>query len=128
MRANSPAFTHSATPGVLRMHRDGSKNRHHLTNLAPRIESLESRTMLSVSATPSVMVYKGADGITPTASASVVGLKVSQVRNAYGLNLVGDGSGQTIAIVDAYDDPNVAADLHNFDLAMGLSDPSLTVV
>ena len=42
-----------------------------------------------------------------------------QVRNAYGLNQVnfgsttGNGAGQTIAIIDAYDDPNIASDLHN---------------
>jgi subtilase family serine protease len=111
------------------MRREGTNRRRNIQpKCISQIESLESRTFLSVSATPSVMVYKGADGITPAASASIVGLKASQVRNAYGLNLVGDGSGQTIAIVDAYDDPNVAADLHAFDLAMGLSDPNLTVV
>ena len=111
--------------------RDGSMSKQvSLLNHGPQIEALESRTMLSVAptATPDVMVYKGADNVTPAASASIVGLKVSQVRNAYGLNLVGDGTGQTIAIVDAYDDPNIVSDLHNFDLAMGLSDPTLTVV
>ena len=55
----------------------------------------------------------------------------AQLHGAYGLGQYGassitfngvqaDGSGQTIAIVDAYDDPNAASDLHNFDLAMGL--------
>ena len=34
-----------------------------------------------------------------------------------------DGSGQTIAIIDAYDDPNAAADLHHFDVNFGLPDP-----
>ena len=110
------------------MRREGTNRRR---NIQPKfdlqIESLEARVFLSVSATPTVMVYKGANGLTPAASASVVGLKASQVRTAYGLNLVGDGSGQTIAIVDAYDDPNVASDLHNFDLSMGLSDPNLTI-
>jgi hypothetical protein len=45
-----------------------------------------------------------------------------QMRHAYGVdqitlsgNIVGDGSGQTIAIVDAYDDPNIFADLDTFD-------------
>src|SRR5207237_1022841 len=35
----------------------------------------------------------------------------------------GDGSGQTIAIVDAYNDPNIWADLQVFDKAMGIADP-----
>jgi subtilase family serine protease len=57
------------------------------------------------------------------------GLTPTQVRQAYGFNQVtfsnskaaADGSGQTIAIVDAYDDPNIAADLTSFDATMGLS-------
>ena len=40
----------------------------------------------------------------------------------------GDGSGQTIAIVDAYDDPNIAADLKVFDKQFGLPDPKFTKV
>src|SRR5205823_7091997 len=39
-----------------------------------------------------------------------------------------DGSGTTIAIVDAYDDPNIANDLHQFDVKFGLPDPVFTKV
>lgn len=50
----------------------------------------------------------------------------AQIRHAYGVDqLPYDGAGQTIAIVDAYDDPNIASDLHAFDVAMGLPDPVL---
>src|SRR4051794_14878396 len=49
----------------------------------------------------------------------------AQVRHAYGFDQVAlDGGGQTIAIVDAYDDPNIAADLHHFDVQFGLADPT----
>jgi hypothetical protein len=66
------------------------------------------------------------------------GLVPSQVRAAYGVNqievgsVVGNGAGQTIAIVDAFDDPNLlsstnskfdTSDLHQFDLEFGLPDP-----
>jgi hypothetical protein len=59
------------------------------------------------------------------------GLVPSQVRQAYGLNQVsfqggtikGDGSGQTIAIVTANDDPTIGSDLKQFDLRFGLADP-----
>jgi subtilase family serine protease len=34
-----------------------------------------------------------------------------------------DGGGQTIAIVDAYDNPNIGSDLATFDRAFGLPDP-----
>jgi sugar lactone lactonase YvrE len=73
------------------------------------------------------------------ASSPVVGsLTPQQIRGAYGINsiklgsLLGDGSGQTIAIVDAYDDPALvstssanfaSSDLHRFDLQFGLPDP-----
>src|SRR5262249_55449928 len=40
----------------------------------------------------------------------------------------GDGRNTTIAIVDAYADPNIANDLHQFDVQFGLADPVLTVV
>src|SRR5581483_7133596 len=39
-----------------------------------------------------------------------------------------DGRGTTIAIVDAFDDPNIANDLHQFDLRFGLPDPVFTKV
>ena len=52
------------------------------------------------------------------------------MRNAYGVGsivlpnvLSADGSGQTIAIVDAYDNPNAFADLQKFDQQFGLADP-----
>jgi uncharacterized repeat protein (TIGR03803 family) len=65
----------------------------------------------------------------PFSTSGPAGLTPAQVRHAYGIDQVtfgsvtGDGTGQTIAIVDAYDDPTASADLHNFDLAFGLPDP-----
>ena len=60
-------------------------------------------------------------------------LSPQQIRAAYGIDFISqDGHGQTIAIIDAYDDPdlvsssNAAAyatsDLHNFDAYYGLPD------
>lgn len=49
----------------------------------------------------------------------------SLMRTAYNVPASLDGTGQTIAIVDAYGNPTVASDLHNFDIAMGLPDPTL---
>jgi hypothetical protein len=67
------------------------------------------------------------------------GYNVAQVTHAYGLDAItftsasghpiaGDGSGKTIALIEAYDDPNIASDLHVFDQANGLPDPTLSVV
>jgi hypothetical protein len=67
-------------------------------------------------------------------TAGPTGYTPAQVRHGYGFDQVffngaaGDGGGQTIAIVDAYDDPNIAWDLHQFDLTYGLPDPYLTRV
>ncbi|HEV3437152.1 MAG TPA: choice-of-anchor Q domain-containing protein, partial [Gemmata sp.] len=67
-----------------------------------------------------------------------VGYTPDQLRTAYGIDsvmfgsVVGDGTGQTIAIVDAYDDPafvnstdsNFAnSDLAQFDVQLGIPDP-----
>lgn len=53
----------------------------------------------------------------------------AQIRMAYGLNSLPaaddgnplDGTGQTIAIVDLYNDPGIYADLDNFDSQFGLT-------
>jgi subtilase family serine protease len=51
----------------------------------------------------------------------------AQFENAYdlaGLHAAGiDGSGQTIAIVDSFGSPTIAADLHQFDQTFGVSNP-----
>lgn len=49
-------------------------------------------------------------------------LTPSQVVHAYGFNLIPyQGQGQTIAIIDAYDDPNIQNDLNVFDSTFGLA-------
>ncbi len=67
------------------------------------------------------------------------GLTVAQLTHAYGLESIafptasgtpvaGDGSGETIALIEAYHDPTLGSDLHAFDQANNLPDPSLSVV
>jgi hypothetical protein len=49
------------------------------------------------------------------------GYSPAQMRHAYGFDqLANDGTGQTIAIVDAYDDPNITSDLNTFSSQFGL--------
>ena len=90
------------------------------------IELLEDRRLLSASpiiAQPNLTVLANASG------GSILGYTPAQIRAAYGFTGVsGNGSGQTIAIIDAYNDPNIAADLHTFNTQFGLSDPNLSVV
>jgi subtilase family serine protease len=97
------------------------------------VEPLESRALLSaaglnaLTARPQIAWAKAIAGqgyLTP-----------AQVSRAYGLgqtpshlpagagSAVLDGSGQTIAVITAYDDPAIAADLHVFDQQFQLPDP-----
>jgi subtilase family serine protease len=105
-----------------------------------RIEPLETRDLLSLAplgfAVPDHMAYLAAGATAPMATAGPTGYTPAQIRHAYGFDkiafnggtIAGDGSGTTIAIVDAYDDPNIANDLHQFDLRFGLPDPAFTKV
>ena len=55
-------------------------------------------------------------------SAGTVAYSPAQIRSAYGINnLPLDGTGQTIAIVAAYDDPNIDQSLDAFDAQFGLT-------
>jgi subtilase family serine protease len=66
------------------------------------------------------------------------GLTPAQVTTAYGLNAVtfhtptgtikGDGSGETVALVEAFHDPFLQSDLATFDAEYNLPPPRLTVV
>jgi subtilase family serine protease len=56
---------------------------------------------------------------TPQATAAPSGYGPAQFRGAYGLPSAAP-AGQTIAIVDAYDDPNVAKDLNTYSSQFGL--------
>ena len=102
-------------------------------------EALESRQLLStvtavtdlsqITAQPNLQV-------TPLVSSGPTGLTPQQVASAYGVNQIkfsggkvaGNGAGQTIAIVTAYNDPNISADLAAFDSYYKIANPpSLTV-
>ena len=109
-------------------------------------EFLESRQLLSAGVSHlhkqprGQLARTGYDIASPRASASpsAGSYTPSQLRAAYGFsdlslpNVSGDGAGQTIAIIDAYDDPDFVStgsanfnnsDLRKFDTAFGLQDP-----
>jgi subtilase family serine protease len=76
-----------------------------------------------------------AEGLDQRCLLSGSGLTPAQVETAYGLSgltfggQAANGSGQTIAIVDGYNDPNIQTELGVFDNANGLPPPqSLRVV
>ena len=88
--------------------------------LRPTVDRLEKRGLLSTLAPI-------AGGLTPAQLRHAYGLDAVVFR-AHGQAIVGDGSGQTIAIVDPFHDPYLASDLQAFDQAFGLPDPSLSQI
>jgi subtilase family serine protease len=111
------------------------------------IEKLEPRHLLSADlATPlgpivdpdtgeTVVVSSQANvlatSLDPAVTQPIIsGYTPVQVRHAYGFDritfaggIAGDGRGQTIAIVDAFDAPTILSDLQTFDRTFGLPDP-----
>ena len=99
------------------------------------VEALEDRSLLAAAglATPTFMIKGLAPppGTAPAAAtgaaqATVAPIDPAQMQAAYGVNLIsfggvkGTGQGQTIAIVDPDNDPNIIADANSFSSNFGL--------
>src|SRR5262249_42224819 len=67
-------------------------------------------------------------GLTPALLTHAYGLDAIQFTSPSGALVKGDGTGETIALIEAYHDPTLAGDLHAFDQAYHLPDPPLDVV
>ncbi len=63
---------------------------------------------------------------TPRPDAAACGPGFEHIHDPFGLGK-GDGTGETIALIEMYHDPNLSSDLHTFDQQYGLPDPTLTV-
>jgi hypothetical protein len=97
-------------------------------------ESLELRQLLSTggsNASINQITAQTAIQVIPFTSNGPSGYSPLQIQNAYGVNQIsatGSSATQTIAIIDAYNDPNIASDLAKFDAQYGLpAPPSFTV-
>jgi subtilase family serine protease len=100
---------------------------------------MDDRLLLSADAPSAALARITAEpslNVLSVTSTTPTGDSPAQIRAAYGINnitfsggtVAGNGAGETIAIVDAYYDPNIAADLAVFDAQYGLSSPpSFTV-
>jgi hypothetical protein len=100
-------------------------------------EAIEPRLFMSASdiAHPTFVIHHPVNSAVPdAATGSPTGDSPSTIRTAYGVNLAmfgsvsGDGTGQTIAIVDAYNEPTLKADLTAFDSYYSLAAINLTQV
>jgi subtilase family serine protease len=122
-------------PGAVTQFRAPQRTRLELV-----CEALESRQLLSTTATStpnlSQITAQPNVQVLPLAISGPTGYTPQQIQNAYGVNQItfsggkvaGNGAGETIAIVTAYNDPNINTDLAAFDKQYGLSAPaSLTI-
>ena len=73
----------------------------------------------AAAAQPGVRPFRVGDGALESGPAG--GLTPEQIATAYGFKGAGSGEGQTVAVVDAYDDPNIEADLGAFDTYYGIA-------
>jgi hypothetical protein len=61
--------------------------------------------------------------VTPAMLRHAYGIDQISFSGSSGTTVTGDGTGQTIAIVEEGDDPTIGADLHTFDQLFGIPDP-----
>jgi hypothetical protein len=64
---------------------------------------------------------RAAGGVSPGQAPIGVGYEPASLRSAYNLPSASAGAGQTVAIVDAYNDPNAVSDLAAYRATWGLS-------
>jgi subtilase family serine protease len=83
-------------------------------NLRPVWDTLDDRCLPS--------------GYTPAQITSAYGLNGITFTSSSGTKVAGDGSGQTIAVIDLYSDPNIQASLDAFDAQYNLPSVTLNVI
>src|SRR5262249_19846523 len=120
-------------------HRDASvlpaRPRPRRRSYPVRVESLEPRQMLSSMDYGPVMNPAGLE-VRPLSGSCIKGsFTPNEIRHLYWVDkiqftdgtktITGDGSGQTIVIIDAYDDPYIGLEMTVFDSTFGLPDALL---
>ena len=87
--------------------------RRRCRDLRPAWDRLDDRCLLS--------------GLSPAEVTSAYGLNAITFTSSNGSTVKGDGTGETIALIEAFHDPNITSDLNTFDQAYGLPNPTLTI-
>jgi subtilase family serine protease len=98
------------------------RNRRRGPRLRPVLDELDDRCLLS-----GYSSYQGS-GYTPSQISAAYGLSAISFTSSSGTTVKGDGTGETIALIEMYHDPNIQSDLATFDAKYNLPTPSLTVV
>jgi hypothetical protein len=106
---------------------------HRASRQLLRVEELETRVVPSSNRLDALFAqpFAGRPNFTP----AMAPFTPSQIRHAYGIDQIafgsvqGDGSGQTIAIIDAYNAPYIRSDLATFDSTFRLpAPPSFNII
>jgi hypothetical protein len=115
--------------------------RNARVSVGVNFEQLEDRTLLAIAVPTYQLMGGGSGGFTPDGSGSPPSgaFTPAGLDKAYGINLITEGgiqqegAGQTIAIIDAYDNPDFvssssssfdSSDLHKFDEEFNLPEPT----
>jgi subtilase family serine protease len=98
------------------------RNRRRGPRVRPLLDELDDRCLLSG--------FSGfqSSGYTPAQITTAYGLSGITFTSKSGVTVPGNGSGETIALIEMYNDPNIQSDLATFDAKYDLPTPSLTVV
>ena len=88
--------------------------RRRCRELRPTWDSLDERCLLA--------------GLTPAQLTAAYALNAITFTSPSGAVVKADGTGETIALIEAYHDPSITSDLKTFDATFGLPDPTITVV
>jgi hypothetical protein len=120
--ATSATFVSAAPPASAQSARPRTRYarvRHVCRTARPQRASCFAQALVPVAAgTAGGAPYETAAGAASTGPAG--GLTPADLASAYAYSPAG-GGGQTVAIVDAFDDPNIETDLATFDSHYGLS-------
>jgi subtilase family serine protease len=98
-------------------HRSWSIMPNRRRRLRPALDRLDDRCLLS-----------GSSGFTPAQITSAYGLNAITFGSSSGSPVKGDGSGETIALIELNSDPTIQSDLNTFNARFNLPVLSLTVV
>ncbi len=95
---------------------DASRRRSQRRSMFLRIEELESRFLFSAGGLGNIFAAPDRGPGGGVTNPTPVGYDPAQIQHAYGFDQLSQvGAGQIIAIVDAFDDPNIFKDLDVFD-------------
>ena len=118
-----------AAPGASARSRSAPRGTHYakITRVCPTRKTGDA-TCLALARVPVPSAAAGERGVRPYTttrgaleSGPAGGLTPEELASVYGYNPAVGGSGQTIALVDAYDDPKIESDLAAFDAEYGIA-------